>query len=144
MLHRIAFPVVSEWCQQRHNSCTILLTRARIRSTPSTSLTQQHTAHSRPLLPLNALEGRDTADGMDEALGLATYSRTWLPSRGRSGSHSYSKAWAGCRVSPTAPVKRLLNASRSVAWRSMTERASRIYDAASSFLNLLPKGDNGM
>jgi hypothetical protein len=81
---------------------------------------------------------------MDEALGLATYSRTWLPSRGRSGSHSHSKAWAGCRVSPTAPVKTLLNASRSVAWRSMTERASRIYDAASSFLNLLPKGDNGM
>jgi hypothetical protein len=39
MLRRIAFPVVSEWYQQRHSSFTILLTRARIRSTPSTSLT---------------------------------------------------------------------------------------------------------
>ena len=37
MLHRIAFPVVSEWYQQRHSSFTIVLTRARIRSTSSTS-----------------------------------------------------------------------------------------------------------
>jgi hypothetical protein len=39
VLHRIAFAVVSEWSQRRHSSFTILLTRARIRSTPSTSLT---------------------------------------------------------------------------------------------------------
>jgi hypothetical protein len=39
VLHRIAFPVVSEWYQQRHSFFTILLTRARIRSTLSTSLT---------------------------------------------------------------------------------------------------------
>ena len=85
--------------------------------------------------------GRDTADGMDEALGLAPYFCTWLPLRGSSGSHSHSKTWAGCSVSPTAPVKTLLNASRSVSWRSITQRTSRIY-AASSFVNVLPKGDN--
>jgi hypothetical protein len=37
VLHRIAFPVVSEWYQQRHGCFTILLPRARIRSTPITS-----------------------------------------------------------------------------------------------------------
>jgi hypothetical protein len=36
----------------------------------------------------------------------------------------------------------LLNASRSVSSRSMTEKASRIY-VASYFLILLPRGDNG-
>jgi hypothetical protein len=33
---RCSGPVVSEWYQQRHSSFTILLTRARIRSTLST------------------------------------------------------------------------------------------------------------
>jgi hypothetical protein len=41
VLHRITFPVVSEWYQQRHSSFTILLTRARIRSTLSTPPTDQ-------------------------------------------------------------------------------------------------------
>ena len=105
----------SRWYQQRHSSCTIVLTRARIRSTPSTSrhtsiqLTLDHYSHWMPSM------GRDTAEGMDEALGLAPYSCPWLPLRGSSGSHSHSKTWAGCGVSPTAPIKTLLNASSSVS-----------------------------
>jgi hypothetical protein len=86
--------------------------------------------------------GRDTADVMDEAWGEATYSCPWLPLRGISGSHGQSETWAGCMVSPTALVKTLLNASRSVSWRCLTEKASRDY-AASYFLNLLPTGDYG-
>ena len=70
--------------------------------------------------------GRDTADVMDEAWGEATYSCPWLPLRGISGSHGHSETWAGCRLSPTALVKTLLNASRSVSWRCLTEKASRI------------------
>ncbi len=45
---------------------------------------------------------RDTAEGMDEALGEANYSYPWLPLRGSSGSHSHNETWAGCRLSPTA------------------------------------------
>ena len=86
--------------------------------------------------------GRDTADGMDEALGEAIYSCPWLPLRGSSGSHSHNETWAGCRLSPTALLKTLLNASRSVSSRCLTEKASRVY-AASYFLNLLPACDNG-
>ena len=101
MLHRIAFPVVSEWYQQRHSPFTILLTRARIGSTLSTSLghasiklTLDHYSHWMPSM------GRDTAEGMDEALGEATYSCPWLPLRGSSGSHSHNETWAGCRALP--------------------------------------------
>ena len=65
------------------------------------------------------------------------------PLRGSSGSRSHSETWAGCRVSPTELVKTLLNASRSVSSRTITEKASRFY-AASYFLNLLPAGDNDM
>ena len=86
--------------------------------------------------------GRNTAERMDEALGLATYSSPSLPLRGGLGSRSHSETWAGCRVSPTALVKSLLNASRSVSSRTMTVKVSRVY-AASYFLNLLPAGDNG-
>jgi hypothetical protein len=57
MLHRIALPVVSEWYQQRHSFFTILLTRARIRSTLSTSLTTPPFSLPSTLLALDALYG---------------------------------------------------------------------------------------
>jgi hypothetical protein len=57
MLHRIALPVVSEWYQQRHSFFTILLTRARIRSTLSTSLTTPPYSLPSTLLALDALYG---------------------------------------------------------------------------------------
>ena len=89
--------------------------------------------------------GRDTADVMDvmdEDWGEATCSYPWLPLCGISGSHGHSETWAGCMVSPTALVKTLLNASRSVSWRCLAEKASRDY-VAYYFLNLLPTGDYG-
>ncbi len=52
VLHRIAFPVVSEWCQQRRHrppilfACGSLLRRV------------QHLAYPRSLLPMDALNGR--------------------------------------------------------------------------------------
>src|SRR5918997_4016537 len=71
MLHRIAFPVVSVWYQQRHCSFTILLTRASIRSTSSTSQGRQHPAYPGPLLSLDALDGpqRCRRDGGGVGLG---------------------------------------------------------------------------
>ena len=52
-----------------HSSFTIVLTRARFRSTPSTWPTHQHKAHSRALIPLDALDEPEHCRGMDEALG---------------------------------------------------------------------------
>ncbi len=70
VLHRVAFPVVSEWYQQGHSCLTILLgcgihlkdvhhlaRQARIQ--PNLG----RYSHWMPSL------GRNTADGMDEALG---------------------------------------------------------------------------
>ncbi len=70
MLHRIAFPVVSEWCQQRQSSFAILLTRGthpkyvqHLLGHASVQLTLDRYSHWMPSM------GRNTADGIDEALG---------------------------------------------------------------------------
>jgi hypothetical protein len=69
VLHGIAFPVVSEWYQQRHASFTILLTRASTEVHPA-----PHRAASIQLTldrysGTGSLGGHNTADGMDETLG---------------------------------------------------------------------------
>jgi integrase len=70
-LHRIAFAVVSEWCQLRHSCSTIL----PIRSTPHLKDGQQLTRHASIQRTLNRYNhwmpsmGGNTAEGIDEALG---------------------------------------------------------------------------
>jgi integrase len=70
MLHRIAFPVVSEWCQKRHSRFTILLARGthlnyvqHLLGHASIQLTLDRYSHWIPSM------GRHAVDGMDEALG---------------------------------------------------------------------------
>ena len=70
MLHRIAFPVVSEWYQQKHGCFTILLARGthqkyvcyRARNASIQSTLDRY-SHWMPSMD------RNTADGIDEALG---------------------------------------------------------------------------
>ena len=69
MLHRIAFPVVSEWCQKRHSRFTILLARGthlnyvqHLLGHASIQLILDRYSHRLPSM------GRNTANGMDEAL----------------------------------------------------------------------------
>ena len=74
MLHRIAFPVVSEWYQQRHGCFTIVLARGthpkyvwyRARNA-CTQPTLDRYSHWMPSM------GRNTADGMDEALSYSLF-----------------------------------------------------------------------
>jgi len=74
----------------------------------------------------------NTAEGMDEVLGQATYSGPSLPLGGNSGL-SHKEMWAGCIVSLTTPTSSLLKVSRSVSFRSLAEKASRVF-LASYFL----------
>ena len=70
VLHRIAFPVGSEWYQQKHSSFTILLTRGtHSKYVQYLAKACQHPANPRSLLSLDALSGRNTADEMYESLG---------------------------------------------------------------------------
>jgi hypothetical protein len=70
VLHRIAFPVVSEWYQQKHGCFTILLARGthpkyvwyRARNASIQSTLDRY-SHWMPSMD------RNTADGIDEALG---------------------------------------------------------------------------
>jgi integrase len=70
VLHRIAFPVVSEWYQQSHSSFTILLTRGT-----HPKYVQHLAGHVSIQLILDRYShwmlsmGRNTAEGMDEVLG---------------------------------------------------------------------------
>jgi hypothetical protein len=79
-----------------------------------------------------SMGGYATAEGMDEALGLATYSCSALPLGAGSG-RSHSETWAGCIVSLTTLTRSSLKASRSVSSLSLAENASRVL-AASYFL----------
>ena len=70
MLHRIAFPVVSKWCQWRHTCFTILLTRdtrpkyvQHLAGHVSIQLTLGRYSRWMPSM------GRDTTDKMEGALG---------------------------------------------------------------------------
>jgi hypothetical protein len=58
---------------------------------------------------------RNTAEGMDEALGQETYSRPSLALGGSGLTHN--ETWAGCIVSLTTPTRSLLSASRSVSFK---------------------------
>jgi len=65
VLHRIAFPVVSEWCQQRHTWFTIVLASSKrpngvqhLAGHASIQLTLDHDMHWIPSMD------RDTADGI--------------------------------------------------------------------------------
>ena len=86
MLHRIALPVVSEWYQQRHSFFTILLTRARIRSTLSTSLTTPPYSLPSTLLALDALYGPQHRRRNGSGIGPSVLS--WGPCDVASGSAS--------------------------------------------------------
>jgi integrase len=70
VLRRIALPVVSEWCQERHSCLTIVLARGMhpkdlqyLAGHASIQLTLDRYSHWMPSM------GRNTADGIDEALG---------------------------------------------------------------------------
>jgi hypothetical protein len=70
--------------------------------------------------------GRNTAERMDETLGLATYSGPSLPLRGSSG-RSHSDTCAGCIVSLTTTTSSVFKASKSVSSLSLAENASRVF-----------------
>ena len=73
--------------------------------------------------------GRNTAERMDETLGLATYSGPSLPLRGSSG-RSHNETWEGCIASLTTPTRSSLKASRSVSSLSLAENTSSIFVAS--------------
>src|SRR5918997_7211568 len=69
----------SRWCQSGINRGAYLLHHAaceryacEVRLAPRPA--RQHPANPRPLLSLDAVYGRSTAEGMDEALGYASHS----------------------------------------------------------------------
>ena len=73
--------------------------------------------------------GRNSAEGIDEALGQATYSGlSVIPGEGSGRSHR--DTCAGCMVSLTTPSRSPLNASRSVSSLSFEEKASRVFCAS--------------
>ena len=76
--------------------------------------------------------GRNTTEGMDEALGWETYSCPLLPLGGGSG-RSHKETWAGCIVSATTPTRSSFKASRLVSSLSLAEKAASVL-AASYFL----------
>jgi integrase len=69
-LHGFSSSVVSEWCQQRHSSFTILLTRGthpkyvqHLAGHVSIQLTLDRYSHWMPSMSRNTAEGRDKALG---------------------------------------------------------------------------------
>ena len=74
MLHRIAFAVVSEWYQQKHGCHTILLARG---THPKYVWYRARNASIQPTLDRYSQwmpsMGRNTADGMDEALSYSLF-----------------------------------------------------------------------
>ena len=132
LLRRAGLPDI-RWHDLRHTYATLLLARGthptyvqKSLGHASVQLTLDRYSHWMPSM------SRNTAAGMDEALGLATYSGPSLPLRGSSG-RSHKETWEGCIVSLTTPTRSSLRASRSVSSLSLAEKASRVF-LASYFL----------
>jgi hypothetical protein len=132
LLKRAGLPSI-RWHDLRHTYATLLLSRGthptyvqKSLGHASVQLTLDRYSHWMPSM------GRNTAEGIDEALGEATYSGPSLPLAAVSG-RNHSETWAGCIVSLTTPTRSLFSASRSVSSLSLVEKASRVF-AASYFL----------
>ena len=91
-----------------HSSFTIVLTRARFRSTPSTWPTHQHKAHSRALIPLDALDEPEHCRGDGRSVGerslagpVVTATGTYQAASPQRGSASPRR----CSLGVSFPVR---------------------------------------